>query len=344
MGGVPAGLLLHFDLAPRGQTLLWGRFFGLLEQLATLIRTHKLERARICGLDLSRSMQDHTKILNRMWSSVPTTGVSVDGIELLIVTDGQDNKSEGKFFGMSGFNELVARAQDIGFSFGCDLDPADPIANVTVVILDISPGGSLGGAAQGYGTKASILCSQDLAVVSRVINQRKPIRLGRGRVTDASALAEVTADEQKLIEVKEQALTRKRSAENLSLQSLIDRRIKTIPEAETRQSCYDALMEFLREVIVDNKSKSVHRRGEKKNRAHSEINHILYALRGWGAMDMNDAASPRVWSRGLMYSFLEEQLQGVNLHEEEHGDIEQRVKRMRREELETAYINLLSGK
>lgn len=320
VGGIPTGRLSCFDIKPKGATYLWGRAHELLVLLAGAITEGKVKNARIIGLDTSESMTQHQHILRRIWSSIPNLGIHCEDIELILVSDGQDNRSEGKFNGPKGINALIESGRQLGYSFR---NPGDaphpnerskPLANIRILLLDVSPDKELSQTlVLEDGMGLSIVATTDVEAVTRVMYSRTSFPR---TITSPSDFVAPTPDELAKVVQIEEVMARKINSKHrmLSLQDIINNRIADIP-APTNQEAYQYIKAFLVR-LVNGEQLAVNRRGEHKDRLHTELNAVLYQLEKWSALQVT-ATSPRLWSRGIMWQTLADQLKEITMGTQE---------------------------
>jgi len=351
-GGIGAGNLHKINLVPAGRTFIWE---PLMDFLAKLAEAHKakqgLPSARIINFDLSQSMASKRDILKRMWASIPPSDVTVDGVELMVVTDGHDNDSEGDFSGISGLSTIIQRGRALGFDFG-DGHDGDLVAKVSIILLDVSAEGTIANELK-HSTAGTVLHTQDVEMVARVVRQTRPANLRRHYKSNEIADAWEAIPDPELARIKSVEKHIGKARDITNVQSLFDARIKPIADISARNEAYNQVVMMLGKLMAG-ESAVVLRRGEKKNRSHSEINSVLYALKGWGALDCDEKASPRVWTRGVMYQHLMEQLEALHLPvtplaiDDTAGaftalsaaDMDTEVKALSREDLEKLVVQL----
>ena len=311
-GGIAPGRLLNVDLSVHGTTFLWERVYDILRELAE--QREDLPNMRIVFLDLSGSMTNNTALLKRMWSSIPPTGVKLEGIEVLVVTDGDDNQSADAFHGSAGLLELVQRLRELGYDTGVVEEATSTVthndavafAKVYIMLLDVGDG-SVSKELTKLGSPACIMATRDPNVVARVMRTIRPSNLRCSYTSQEieSTWPEMTASECEEVDEIERYLHGNRK--HLSLRQLFDKRIVSIVDPVARADAYKATISILH-TLLRGESFVVRRRGESKNRSHSEINAVLYDLERWGGTTCAKNASPRVWTRGVMAARLMEEL------------------------------------
>lgn len=313
-GGIKPGHLFKVDLGTYGKTFLWQRVDDLLLQLSEH-KDHGLPNMRIVLLDLTGSMSKNKAMLKRMWSSIPTHGIKARGIEILIVTDGHDNESVGALYGSAGLVELIVRIKGYGYDVGGDTEGEDAItdsagtpsfAKVNIMLLDVG-GGAVTNELAKLGACACIMATQDPDVVARVMRKQRPVRLRRAYTSKdiTETWDELTASEEAEVKGIEKYLHGNRA--NLNLIELFKTRIDPIEDPVARTQAKQQIIEILHAILAG-ETRTVNRKGEKKNRSHSELNAILYDLERWGGTAVNKDVNPRTWSRGVMADHLAEQL------------------------------------
>jgi len=332
LGGIAPGSLLTFDLEPRDKTYLWQQLAELLEALSGVARECNPARrlsARLLLFDLSQSMASQEAVLRQMWAAVPSDGLRVQNLEVMVVTDGEDNESDAPYAGSGGLLALLRRAMQLGWDCGQGADRAEQalidgeiqdvqggqgapreLGKLHVTLLDVGDGSVARELADRLAAEeplasAALLCTRDVDLVARVVRGARPAL--RGRVAEdqiaahwpplsAEAAAQVAA-------VARHLHPKKRAA--LDLAALLAAALGPAPTAAARA----AVLDFLAALLIGGEQRQVDRRGVHKAH-HSGINALLYQLKAFGIVQHTDG-TPRLWSRDVMHAFALDQLEAL---------------------------------
>lgn len=304
VGGVAVEDLVKIDITPHGTTWLWEPLAMFLEVLRNeIINAAKPPSARLLLLDLSGSMRDHQELLKKMWAAVPRSGLAVDGVEIMVVTDGEDTDSSGKYHGNDGLFELLIRATALGFNTGIP-EFHDDKAIGTLHITAINIGKPLKFTEELKGN-VTVIETQDPQILVRVV--RSPLPRCYGRPSEKSVREfwpELTPAEQAEIDAVQDHL-----GKPYDLAALFDF-VLCRASGTTLDLARAAMVDFLKHLILDDEWLIVARRGPAKQIYHTEINSMLYSLKLSKIVCVNEEKE-RIWSRGPNYGLIESQVRAM---------------------------------
>ena len=304
--------LMAFDRKAVGSTYLWEPFSKQLDQIGAIYRATPVAERRSCfvyTLDCSASMKSHQHLLDAMFSSVFLQGINVldnepsdesTNLRVVLITDGEDNESGGVFEGSQGIVEVFKRATIAGFDTGGDVLPEDPIGKLEIVLVDVSEDGGVAKRMETLDTPATLVATREPEVIARIVHNKRQTRLPRGRapLDTWGTLPPAVAEK----------ITRLSHTMNstLDLKTLMDTYIDAL-DGGIRVSAREAVTVFIKK-LLDGERLVVTRRGSTKNRFHTEINGILYAIAKHKSLEVTKE-SPRTWSLGVNSESLREQFE-----------------------------------
>jgi hypothetical protein len=297
-GGLDPSQLLGFDLHPSGQTWLWERVALVLDQLTTC-------DARILLLDLSGSMSSQVPMLKRMWAALPRQGLVCRGMEVMVVTDGQDNESEGQYRGSRGLVALLRHAMELGWDCGQPL--ASTLGKLHITLLDVG-GGQVANELRDILIESNLIGAttlvgtQDPDLVARVVRAPRPTISGLVSAADLDKMVAPLSEEE-LEEIKRVEPFLGKASVNL--EQLLNDALRDTPGDEAKLA-RSAVLDFLRQ-LLQGKARQVDKRGTHRT-AHSVLNRVLYELEKAGVVQ-KIGTSPAVWSRNVMAAALDAQLE-----------------------------------
>jgi len=307
-GGVPTEELVKIDIVPRGGTWLWEPLGMFLKELATKIRAtpDKEINARIFLLDLSGSMETQAPLIRRIWASVPQSGFAqrssiVSGLEIMVVTDGADNESEGEWKGNDGLFQLLRQATTLGFECGTPCD--DPIGKLYLTLVDI--GGKTMQFTQELKGNVNLIETQDPLLLSRIIRSPRPASSGRLSVDAIEKdLLQLALDELEEIEGLAPHL-----GKPYDLPALFEFVLRA-STGNTKALARYAMLKTLKQIVLEGLPMRISKRGSDKETYHTEINSMLYTLKGNNIVKLDDGAE-RWWRPGPARSLIEGQIRAM---------------------------------
>jgi hypothetical protein len=248
-------------------------------------------------------MRDHQELLKKMWAAVPRSGLAVDGVEIMVVTDGEDTDSSGKYHGNDGLFELLIRATALDFNTGIP-EFHDDKAIGTLHITAINIGKPLKFTEELKGN-VTVIETQDPQILVRVV--RSPLPRCYGRPSEKSVREfwpELTPAEQVEIDAVQDHL-----GKPYDLAALFDF-VLCRASGTTLDLARAAMVDYLKHLILDDEWLIVARRGPAKQIYHTEINSMLYSLKLSKIVCVNEEKE-RIWSRGPNYGLIESQVRAM---------------------------------
>jgi len=268
-GGIPFDLLKKQNLNPSGRTYLWEPLAKIISEIASNPSEHC--SSRIILLDLSQSMTKHTHLLKRMWASIPTHGLQVKGLEIMIVTDGCDNQSEGEWRGNNGLFALVKHATNLGFE--CGIPVTNSIGTLHITLVNVGEKKLTFhnplAARSLYGI--TITETRDPLVLSCIISQP---RIDAHGFVDATKWPQISENTLNQIAERESLLT---CEPKYDLDNLIESILQK-GSLGHKMLAREAMFNILRTIIEENQKITVVRMGLNRELYHTEINSMLYSL------------------------------------------------------------------
>lgn len=291
LGGIPREELVKMDVSTFGQTWLWEPLSKLVAEISPMVRANPQASCRLFLLDLSGSMAKRKELLQRMWASIPKR-LSVQGIEIMIVTDGQDNESEPPFKGNQGLAELIKQATALGWDCGQPIE--NPIGKLYITLLDVE--GTVVQELASQSLPVTLIATQNLDLLASVIRSPRPNQQGHLSEEQCKDLWPALAPQ----ELEEISVLEAHLGKPYDLERLIALCVGVQEEA-SRGLVKAAILRILKALILDNANFPIDRRGQVY---HTQINAILYDLQKHHIVEKID----RNWHRGPGYELVVGQL------------------------------------